>query len=240
MKKDQVLLPIEMTQDCFFAVVAGLFWIAYFIPALMGGCFRDLAMKLCMVGSLQYLLGIGFLFWVARFRGWPAINPSKMHPVDGLFVGVLGEVMLFPFLSIVGLFWQKILLGLRYVLDTDFAEQPLMALLRSGLTREGQFWAILFLTVILAPIAEEIFFRYFLYRSCKRKMPSHWALFVVALAFALLHFNLAAFMPLLVMGLFLGLCYERCGHLLPCIVLHGIHNYITIMIVLLFPGNAWL
>jgi membrane protease YdiL (CAAX protease family) len=226
-----------MTQDCFFGAIAGLFWIAYLVPTLLGGSLANPIMKLCIVGSLQYILGVVFLFWFSRRERWPAINPSRMDPVEIFFVGVVGELVFYPFVTIVGFLWEKVLFSLRYIVDTDFVEQPLLILLRSELTQERQFWAILFLAVILAPIAEELFFRYFFYRFCKFKLSPGWAMFWTALVFATLHFNLAAFMPLFIMGLFLVLCYERYGHLGPCVILHGIHNYITVMVALFLPES---
>ncbi|MDR0590549.1 MAG: CPBP family intramembrane metalloprotease [Puniceicoccales bacterium] len=237
MDKNRVLYPIGMTQDCFFGAVAGLFWVAYLVPVLLGGHLADPVMKLCIVGSLQHIFGVVFLFWFSRRERWPVINPSAMDPVEIFFVGIVGELALFPFLMVTGILWQKILLSLRYALDISFVEQPLLILLRSGLTQEGQFWAILFFAVILAPVAEEIFFRYFFYRFCKAKLSSGWAMFWTALVFAVLHFNLAAFAPLFIMGLFLVLCYERYGHLGPCVILHGIHNYITIAVALFLPES---
>lgn len=237
MNKNQILHPIGMTQDCFLGAIAGLFWVAYLVPMILGGCLADPIMKLCIVGSLQYIFGISLLFWVSRRERWPVINPSGMDPVKIFFVGVVGELIFYPFVTIIGLLWQKILLSLRYALDISFVEQPLLILLRSGLTQERQFWAILFLAVILAPIAEELFFRYFFYRFCKAKVSSFWAMFWTALIFAVLHFNLAAFMPLFIMGLFLILCYERYGNLWPCVIFHGIHNYITVMVTLFLPES---
>jgi membrane protease YdiL (CAAX protease family) len=231
--KIQTLCPIELPLDCFFAVVAALFWIAYLIPMLLGNHWEDPIMGMCAAGSLQYVAGMGALLWFVRLRQWPSVNASKMHPIDALFAGIVGEIMLFPVLSIFSILW-------RHVLDTDFVEQPLLILLRSGLTHERQFWAILFLVVILAPIAEEIFFRYFLYRFLRLKLSPCGATLGTAFIFALLHFNWGAFVPLLVMGSFLVLCYERCGNLLPCIILHGVHNYVAVMVVLLFPEKRWL
>ncbi|MDR1303160.1 MAG: CPBP family intramembrane metalloprotease [Puniceicoccales bacterium] len=240
MDKNRGLCPIGMTQGRFFGAIAGLFWVAFLMPVLLGRRLADPVMKLCIVGSLQYIFGIIFLFWFARRERWPAIDPSGMDPVKIFFIGVVGELVFYPFVTIVGALWQKILLSLRYALNINFSEQPLIALLRSGLTEERQFWAILFLAVILAPIAEELFFRYFFYRFCKLKLPSFWAMFWTALVFAALHFNLAAFVPLFIMGIFLVLCYERYGHLGPCMVFHGIHNYMTIIAALTLPDNLWL
>ncbi|MDR3317686.1 MAG: CPBP family intramembrane metalloprotease, partial [Puniceicoccales bacterium] len=66
---------------------------------------------------------------------------------------------------------------------------------------------------VFAPIAEEIFFRYFLYRFFKSKMTALGAMLLTASIFALLHFNVAAFFPLLVMGMFLSSLYEHYGNL---------------------------
>jgi membrane protease YdiL (CAAX protease family) len=60
------------------------------------------------------------------------------------------------------------------------------------------------------------------------------AMLGVAFMFPLLRFNLAAFLPLFVMGLFLVLLYELCGNLVPCVMVHRVFNYVSILLVVLF------
>ncbi|MDR1906993.1 MAG: CPBP family intramembrane metalloprotease [Puniceicoccales bacterium] len=236
MKEKQELGPIELPLDRFFSIIAGLFWAVFLVSIFFKSCFQDQdpIIKLCVLDGLLNIMAMALLFWFYHSQKWPSISPLKMHPLDCLVAGIMGVLQLFPLSCMTSILWQKLLSSLQYMLNIDCVEQPLLVLLRSQLTHEGQFLGIILLVVILAPIAEEIFFRYFLYRSWKAYMSPRRAMLGVAFIFALLHFNLAAFVPLFVMGIFLTLLYERCGNLVPCVLVHGVFNYVSILLVVLF------
>jgi membrane protease YdiL (CAAX protease family) len=232
----QKLELIRLRLDHFFSILAGLFGIIFFVGWALNyftGSFKDSIIKLCVSGGLQNIAATALLFQLYRFQKWPSMSPLKMHPLNCLVTGVMGLVQLLPLSYVTGTLWQKIISSLQYVLNVDCVEQPLLALLRSKLTHGRQFFGIIFFVMVLAPITEEMFFRYFLYRSWKSYMSSRQAMLLTAFIFALLHFNLAAFVSLWVMGIFLTFLYERCGNLLPCIIAHGLFNYVSILLVIL-------
>lgn len=93
-------------------------------------------------------------------------------------------------------------------------------------------WALLFqalIITVLVPTCEELLFRAFTYRGLKRWMPRWSAALLSALIFALLHFNLASFIPLLLLGWWLAYSYERTGSLLVPIFIHAIFNTNTLL-----------
>ncbi|MDR0418108.1 MAG: CPBP family intramembrane metalloprotease [Puniceicoccales bacterium] len=237
MEERRELEFIRLRLDHFFLIFVGLWGMVFFIGWIFNyftNCFKDSIIKLCVSGGLQNIAATVLLFQLYRFQKWPSMNPLKMHPLDCLVIGVRGLVQLLPLSYVTGALWQKIVSSLKYVLNVDCVEQPLLALLRSKLTHGRQFYGIVFLIMVLAPVTEEMFFRYFLYRSWKSYMPSRQAMLLTAFVFALLHFNLAAFLSLWVMGIFLTFLYERCGNLLPCIIVHGLFNYVSVLLVILF------
>jgi membrane protease YdiL (CAAX protease family) len=91
-----------------------------------------------------------------------------------------------------------------------------------------------------APIAEEIFFRGFLYRSLRNRLPVVPAALVVAIIFGLGHTQY----PLLerpqqaAFGFIMCLLYERSGSLLPCIALHILVDATAFEFAL--TGAAWI
>lgn len=94
--------------------------------------------------------------------------------------------------------------------------------------------ALLFIiAVILAPISEELFFRGCMYRFLKGKLRPLIAMGITSLLFALLHQNVASFLPLLLLGMLLNRCYEKTGKIYLCMIFHGLFNLNT-MISLLF------
>lgn len=85
--------------------------------------------------------------------------------------------------------------------------------------------AIAVLVVVgLGPIAEEVFFRGFVYPAVRNHLGIPHALLVTAAGFAVLHGNWASFLPITVLGLVLGYVYERTGTLVAPVVVHVMHN----------------
>jgi uncharacterized protein len=77
---------------------------------------------------------------------------------------------------------------------------------------------------VLAPIAEEIYFRGYVFRAYyEQKGPWQAYLFSAAL-FALVHLNLPAFPPIFAVGLFLAYVYRRTGSILPGMLAHAFNN----------------
>jgi len=80
---------------------------------------------------------------------------------------------------------------------------------------------------VLAPIAEEIYFRGYVFRAYyEQKGPLQAYLFSAAL-FALVHLNLPAFLPIFAVGLFLAYVYRRTGSVLPGMLAHAFNNAVA-------------
>ena len=58
---------------------------------------------------------------------------------------------------------------------------------------------------------------------------------VVSLVFATVHFNLNAFVPILVLGAMLGLAYEVTGTILVPITVHALFNTANLVVLLFAP-----
>ena len=80
------------------------------------------------------------------------------------------------------------------------------------------------LTIVVAPLGEEILFRGVLYPWIKRIGYPRLALWITALVFAAIHFNLAAFVPLVFLAVVLVALYEYTGNLLASIMTHMLFN----------------
>jgi membrane protease YdiL (CAAX protease family) len=93
------------------------------------------------------------------------------------------------------------------------------------------------LAAFLLPIFEELFFRGFLQGFLKKYTSTWGALFFTSGIFAFAHLNLAAALPLWVLGLVLGIAYENTGCLLLPIGIHACWNFVTALSILLDKGN---
>ncbi len=96
------------------------------------------------------------------------------------------------------------------------------------------------LVVIIAPFAEEIFFRGFFYRALRNRLSTAGAATIAAVVFGLVHFSGTDTVPLLPMLAFLGLLFclllEWTGSLYPGIALHAINNAIAFGVTVDEPG----
>lgn len=109
------------------------------------------------------------------------------------------------------------------------AEQlALVALRNSGSAL--QLLAMGLVTILLAPVAEEVLFRGVIYPTARQHGFPRAALWGSSLLFAAIHFNLAAFVPLLVLALMLAWLYEKTGNLLAPIAAHVMFNAINFVL----------
>jgi membrane protease YdiL (CAAX protease family) len=86
------------------------------------------------------------------------------------------------------------------------------------------FFAVVFAGGILAPIAEELYFRGFVFRSYLGSSGPFVAYGVTSLLFATLHLNLPALLPILVLSLIFCYAYQRTGSIIPSMVGHAVNN----------------
>lgn len=83
----------------------------------------------------------------------------------------------------------------------------------------------------LAPVAEEVLFRGLMYPALKSLGFPRLAFWTTALVFALVHFNVATFLPLVLLACILNLLYDHTGNLLSCITAHSVFNGINLLML---------
>ncbi len=93
------------------------------------------------------------------------------------------------------------------------------------------FLVVLFAGAVLAPIAEELFFRGFVFGSYLRTQTAPVAYGLSSLLFATLHLNLPAVLPILTLGLLFAAAYRRTGSIVPGIVAHALFNLVGFVIL---------
>ncbi|KAF5734052.1 CAAX amino terminal protease family protein isoform 1 [Tripterygium wilfordii] len=77
---------------------------------------------------------------------------------------------------------------------------------------------------VCAPVWEEIVFRGFLLPSLTKYMPVWCAILMSSIAFALAHFNVQRMLPLIFLGVVMGVIFARSRNLLPSMLLHSLWN----------------
>jgi uncharacterized protein len=84
----------------------------------------------------------------------------------------------------------------------------------------------------IAPLAEEFFFRGFLFQSLRKSWGVWIAAPVSGLIFGAAHFDLDKLVPLAILGTALALVFHRTRSLWPCIMLHALNNSIAFIVLL--------
>ena len=76
----------------------------------------------------------------------------------------------------------------------------------------------------MAPIAEELYFRGFVFRQLPAHRQPAGGVRATSLLFATLHLNLPALLPILVLSLIFCYAYQRTGSIVPSMVGHALNN----------------
>jgi len=91
--------------------------------------------------------------------------------------------------------------------------------------------SVAILVCVLAPIAEELFFRGFCFTALRRRLGMLPAAVLTGIIFGAIHLggtDVEFIVPLMVFGFLLCLLYVRTDSLLPCIVLHALNNALAL------------
>lgn len=97
----------------------------------------------------------------------------------------------------------------------------------------GDPTVILLAFLVVAPVAEEFFFRGVVYNIWERERGARVALYGSAALFAAIHASIFAFVPIFALGIALALVYRRTRSLPASIAMHVGFNAISVVIALL-------
>ncbi len=92
---------------------------------------------------------------------------------------------------------------------------------------------VILMAVLIAPLAEEILFRGFVYGVLKRYTDAPFAALSSSLMFAIIHLHVGSLLPLWMLAVLFCLAYEITGCLLVPMMLHATFNAVSIIAMLL-------
>lgn len=120
---------------------------------------------------------------------------------------------------------------LRFAPGFEFAPHPTIEALQDPARPIGVIVALWGGAIVLAPLAEELFFRGLVQTFLVRVVGNRWlAIALASVAFGIVHFQQPHAVPALaVLALLLGYAYERTGSLLPPILIHALFNLKTLV-----------
>ena len=207
------VLSILLLIQCSVLIQAVLFRL--FHPAWLDR--RSAALAETLLVDTLAAVGVGWFFLKRRRLQGRTFDAGKVFPAIRLaFRKYLFSVPLFALL----------LFAVAVVLNLLRIEPPLQPIFTLYLSEERTrvVRLLLLLAVVAGPIAEEMFFRGFLYSWLRARVGVARGLFLSAFLFALLHMDAAAFVPILGLGLLFGWVYEETGSLVAPVAIHIFHN----------------
>lgn len=121
------------------------------------------------------------------------------------------------------------------ILTEDVALPDIMQ--EMALAMSHNFWGLLAIAII-GPIAEEFLFREAIEGEMLRRGANPWtAILVSAIAFGIVHFNLAQCLYALPLGIIFGIIYYKTGNILLTALLHIINNGLAALQMYLLGEN---
>jgi uncharacterized protein len=178
------------------------------------------------------LFSIGLLLFIAAFLRLRRFDLNSLGGFSKISFGravVTGGILLlaaYPLVLLAEVVTQKLYRG-------TVEKQSIVELFNASSTLEQRIWIIL-LAVTVAPMAEEFFFRFFLYGVVKRYFGRAVGVIASSLLFAAVHAHLPSFAPLFVLGICFTIAYEWSGSLLVSMTMHALFNALA-LIALAFP-----
>jgi membrane protease YdiL (CAAX protease family) len=185
--------------------------------------------KMVWAQLIWWGLILGPILVSLRFRGFKlgsVFGVDRMPVGRSLLLGVSLLVSALPMVFVVD-YLASVLLKVNSTTDA----QEVIRIFENSSTA-AQRIPIILLAVVIAPVAEELAFRGYLYGVIKRFFGAVPALVLSGILFALIHLNLPSFFPLLVLASVFALAYELSGSLLVPMTMHALFNALSLILVL--------
>jgi len=160
-----------------------------------------------------------WLLGVRKYRlPWSSVGFRRFDVSRGLGLGCLFLVVSFAFNFV----WSTVLLILAGV-----RAQPDVLPQFGGGT--GGLLLALLVGALVAPIAEEAFFRGYLFAGLRRHVGFRQAVLVSAGLFALVHMLPTSWPPIFMLGVLFALLYEQTGSIWPAVIVHALMNTLALL-----------
>jgi membrane protease YdiL (CAAX protease family) len=205
-----------------FAITVVLFAVAGAFAAIFGADISGDSSTLTVIGTvIQNIVLIGTALFLAsrtspprpwhfglrRTRFWPAVGWSALALASFYVFAATYSAILQPS-------------GEQTVAEDLGADKSTFALIVAGI-----------LVIVIAPIAEEFFFRGFFYRALRTRFRVLTAALIDGVVFGAIHFtgsDTLSILPILgILGFVFCLVYERTGSLFAPIALHAVNNTVA-------------
>jgi len=181
-------------------------------------------------GGFILLLSFALLAFMQVLRN---LNPVEMFglrvvpPLRALLAAVIWTIATFLFVTALSHITSELLSSIWHDLSP---QEPVKLFQQSGNLMVQLTLGIS--AIVVAPLAEELIFRGYVYGVLKRFTDGYFAAFGSALIFAIVHMHVGTLIPLFALGLVLVAAYEVTGSLLVPIFIHALFNASSTALIL--------
>ena len=217
--------------DAFCAAILALWMISVIWQSLDAS--KTITLQAILANSIVYTCLILGIFGVMGFKRESSVE----------FFGL--QLSRFPRATGTGLLWliatYPLILAAQAVVQGVFGETDDSQIIVRYFLEHPDLRhraAVIFMAVIVAPVAEEILFRGYFYGVIRRFGGRLPALLTSSMLFAAIHVHLPSMLGLSILAVTLCLLYERTGSLWATITMHATFNATTIAVLIFWPELA--
>lgn len=193
------------------------------------GTFGNRGMILFISFFINTLICV-YVFYIVKVeyhQSTESLGLSMVSALDNIKQGIKLYLFTIPFIIIAGYL-------VNLIASYYGAEPEIQEVVKWVLEEKSPFtlMSLVFFGIIVAPIIEEILFRGFLQSALKNTFGSRYAIMISAFLFSGVHMDLFALMQIFILGILLGYLYEKTQTLIAPIVVHILHNSLTLIFLL--------
>ncbi len=181
---------------------------------------------------IQFLIFILYIYYIVVIKYKCSL--SVFNPVNYSFSELVKYGLLSSLLVFGATFFAALVM---FFLFPESAEPQAIVDFLVFAESNKEMILVVIVTVFFAPVSEELFFRGFLYKALRNRLPVGLAIAISSVIFGAVHFDLYRFVPLFVAGVVLGHLYEKYKNLWIPIVAHGVWNGIMTMALFASMGS---
>jgi len=231
MEDTEIVVPWRLTEVIEAVAVLVLISLPGFLLSFLpysGGRLastNSLFTALIMVFMEGILILLAWNFGVRKYRSsFGKLGFRSFNLPSGIAKGVLWLIALKFFTVLYGVVAMSVF-GLK---PPDELVRGIPDIFGAGI---GGFIIAIVVVSIAAPVAEETFFRGFIYPALRKRFGVGNGILIAAIIFALFHTRIWLIVPVAMMGIVLGFLYEQEKSLGPPIILHSLNNLLSLMII---------
>lgn len=193
--------------------------------------FKNENFRMVFNTALMNIVGISVIVHFVRRKygqSLTTVGLSLAKVPKGIVFAAVGYIALIPVIIL-------IMAGTFLVIERIGYKPPVQPIVEVFIEEKETsiLWFSAIFAAIFGPVAEEIFFRGFMYSAAKKKFGIFPAILGTSVLFSLLHTHIVGFLPIMALGVLLAYLYEKTGTLVAPIAVHIMHNLGMVILVFL-------